>query len=269
MIHQRFAHFISFSDVEPPQLCADVHRIGALRDSKFWAAQNSASRKSLRSIALFYVFFCVVCVVFTRTMRGMCVEYQQWSVIVCENVAPIAFVDDFPLTISRHMTHVSRLLHLSITEIHCWKKHIGVCISYRIPKQVHVILMKYWWITDNSLITHVRLASYKSGYFNHLPSVLIGLSWSFFMEVDHGHCYYIYNVLWKQSFQSMTGHLSYTGWALLDVQWPSHWCQLDIDRTCERLVKFLTRESFAIGVTGLGWVGGKLVDSWGFEMTSI
>ena len=24
--------------------------------------------------------------------------------------------------------------------------------------------MKYWWITDNSLITHVRLASYKSGY---------------------------------------------------------------------------------------------------------
>ena len=24
--------------------------------------------------------------------------------------------------------------------------------------------MKYWWITDNSLITHVRLASYISGY---------------------------------------------------------------------------------------------------------
>ena len=154
MIHQRFAHFISFSDVEPPQLWADVHRIGALRDSKFWAAQNSASRKSLRSIALFYVFFCVVCAVFTRTMLGMCVEYQQWSVIVCENVAPIAFVDDFPLTISRHMTHVSRLLHLSITENHCWKKYIGVCISNRIRKQVHVILMKYWWITDNSLITH-------------------------------------------------------------------------------------------------------------------
>ena len=33
--------------------------------------------------------------------------------------------------------------------------------------------------------------------------------------------------------------------------------------------KFLNRESFAIGVTGLGSVGGKLVDSWGFEMTSI
>ena len=82
------------------------------------------------------------------------------------------------------------------------------------------------------------------------------------MEVDHGHCYYIYHVLWKQSFQSMTGHLSYTGCALLDVQRPSHWCQLDIDRACERLVKFLTRESFAIGVTGLGSVGGKLVDSW-------
>ena len=46
----------------------------------------------------------------------------------------------------------------------------------------------------------------------------------------------------------------------LDVQRPSHWCQLDIDRTCERLVKFLTRESFAIGVTGLGSVGGKRVD---------
>ena len=85
------------------------------------------------------------------------------------------------------------------------------------------------------------------------------------MDVDHGHCYHIYHVLWKQSFQSMTGHLSYTGCVLLDVQRPSHWCQLDIDRTCERLVKFLTRESFAIGVTGLGSVGGKLVDSWGFE----
>ena len=37
-----------------------------------------------------------------RNVRGI-------SVIVCENVAAIAFVDDFPLTISRHMTHVSRL----------------------------------------------------------------------------------------------------------------------------------------------------------------
>ena len=36
---------------------ADVRRIGALRDSRFWAAQNSASRKRLRSIALIYVFF--------------------------------------------------------------------------------------------------------------------------------------------------------------------------------------------------------------------
>ena len=70
------------------------------------------------------------------------------------------------------MTHVSRLLHLSITENH-WKKYIGVCISNRIRKQAHVILMKYWWITDNTLITHVRLASYKSGYFNHLPSVQV------------------------------------------------------------------------------------------------
>ena len=49
-----------------------------------------------------------------RNVRGI-------SVIVCENVAAIAFVDDFPLTISRHVTHVSRLLHLSITENH-WKK---------------------------------------------------------------------------------------------------------------------------------------------------
>ena len=100
-----------------------------------------------------------------RNVRGI-------SVIVCENVAAIAFVDDFPLTISRHMTHVSRLLHRSITENH-WKKYIGVCISNRIRKQAHVILMKYWWVTDNSLITHVRLASYKSGYFNHLPSVQV------------------------------------------------------------------------------------------------
>ena len=97
-----------------------------------------------------------------RNVRGI-------SVIVCENVAAIAFVDDFPLTISRH---VLRLLHLSITENH-WKKYIGVCISNRIRKQAHVILMKYWWITDNSLITHVRLASYKSDYFNHLPSVQV------------------------------------------------------------------------------------------------
>ena len=100
-----------------------------------------------------------------RNVRGI-------SLIVCENVAAIAFVDDFPLTISRHMTHLSRLLHLSITENH-WKKYIGVCIANRIRKQAHVIHMKYWWITDNSLITHVRLASYKSGYFNHLPSVQV------------------------------------------------------------------------------------------------
>ena len=77
-----------------------------------------------------------------RNVRGI-------SVIVCENVAAIAFVDDFPLMISRHMTHVSRLLHLSITENH-WKKYIGVCISNRIRKQAHVILVKYWWTTDNS-----------------------------------------------------------------------------------------------------------------------
>ena len=145
MIHQRFAYFISFSDVEPPQLCADVRCIGALRDSRFWAAQNSASRKSLRSIALFYVFFAYLRSPYAdnaRNVRGI-------SVIVCENVAAIAFVDDFPLTIGRHMTHVSCLLHLSITENH-WKNYIGVCISNRIRKQAHVILMKYWWITDNS-----------------------------------------------------------------------------------------------------------------------
>ena len=73
-----------------------------------------------------------------RNVRGI-------SVIVCENVAAIVFVE----------------------------KNIGVCISNRIRKQAHVILMKYWWITDTSLITHVRLASYKSGYFNHLPSVQV------------------------------------------------------------------------------------------------
>ena len=187
-------------------------------------------------------------------MRGI-------SVIVCENVAAIAFVDNFPLTISRHMTHVSRLLHLSITENH-WKKYIGVCISNRIRKQAHVILMKYRWITDNSLITHVRLASYKSGYFNHLPSVQVLLPRGAHLT-RAPHLKFLLNVkfFWV--------HLSYTSCALLDVQRPSHWCQLDIDRTCERLVKFLTRESFVIGVTGLGSVSGKLVDSWGFEMTSI
>ena len=157
-----------FPDVEPPQLCADVRRIGALRDSRFWAAQNSASLKSLRSITLFYVFLHSLRSPYAdnaRNVRGI-------SVIVCEKFAAIAFVHDFPLTISRHMTHVSRLLHLSITENH-WKKYIGVCFSNRICKQAHVILMIYWWITDNSLITHVRLASYKSGYFNHFPSVQV------------------------------------------------------------------------------------------------
>ena len=54
---ERFAHFIIFSDVEPPQWSAEVRRIGALRDSRFWAAQNSASRKILDSIALFCVIF--------------------------------------------------------------------------------------------------------------------------------------------------------------------------------------------------------------------
>ena len=98
--------------MEPPQLCADVRRIGALRDSRFWAAQNSALRKILHSIALFYVFlrnFRSPYADNARNVRGI-------SVIVCENVATIAFVDDFPLMISRHMTHVSRLLPLSITE---------------------------------------------------------------------------------------------------------------------------------------------------------
>ena len=60
-----------------------------------------------------------------RNVRGI-------SVIVCENVAAIAFVDDFPLTISRHMTHVSRLYHWkslkSITENH-WKKYILAYVS--------------------------------------------------------------------------------------------------------------------------------------------
>ena len=167
MIHQRFAHFISFSDVEPPQLCADVRRIDALRDSRFWAAQNSASRKSCAVLRCFTYFLRSLCSPYAdnaRNVRGI-------SVTVCENVAAIAFVDDFPLTISRHMTHVSRLLHLSITGNH-WKKYIGVCIPNRIRKEAHVILMKYWWITDNSLITHVRLASYKSftfTYFAHAP----------------------------------------------------------------------------------------------------
>ena len=119
---------------------------------------------------------CAVLRCFTYFLRSLRTSYADnarnvrgISVIVCKNVAAIAFVDDFPLTISRHMTHVLRLLHLSIS----LKKNIGVCISNRIRKQAHVILMKYWWITDNSLITHVRLASYKSGYFNHLPSVQV------------------------------------------------------------------------------------------------
>ena len=91
---------------------------------------------------------------FLRSLRSPCADNSRnvrgLSVIVCENVAAIAFIDDFPLTISRHVTHVSRLLHLSITENH-WKKiYIGVCIFNRIRKQAHVILMKYWWITDNS-----------------------------------------------------------------------------------------------------------------------
>ena len=101
-----------------------------------------------------------------RNVRGI-------SVIICENVAAIAFVDDFPLTISRHMTHVSRLLHLSITENH-WKKYFGVCISNRIRKQAHVVLMKYWWITDNSLITHVR-------YTNLIKLLRFQLYWKVFI----------------------------------------------------------------------------------------
>ena len=46
------------------------------------------------------------------------------SVIVRENIAAIAFIDDFPLTIIRYMTHVSCLLHLRITENH-WESLIG------------------------------------------------------------------------------------------------------------------------------------------------
>ena len=46
-----------FSDVEPPKWSAEVRRIGTLLDSRFWAAQKSASRKSLDSIALFCAFF--------------------------------------------------------------------------------------------------------------------------------------------------------------------------------------------------------------------
>ena len=71
---------------------------------------------------------CAVLRCFTYFMRSLRSPYADnarnvrgISVIVCENVAAIVFVDDFPLTISRHMTHVSRLLHLSITENH-WKK---------------------------------------------------------------------------------------------------------------------------------------------------
>ena len=93
---------------------------------------------------------CAVLRCFTYFLRSLRSPYADnaWnvrgiSVIVCENVAAKAFVDDFPLTISRHMTHVSRLLHISITENH-WKKYIGVCISNRIRKQAHVILMNHW-----------------------------------------------------------------------------------------------------------------------------
>ena len=71
---------------------------------------------------------CAVLHCFTYFLRSLRSPYADHArnvrgiyVIVCENVAAIAFVDDFPLTISRHMTHVSRLLHLSITENH-WKK---------------------------------------------------------------------------------------------------------------------------------------------------
>ena len=176
MIHQRFAHFISFSDVEPPQLCADVRRIGALRPSH--TAQNSRKRMNhaqissltwyisdlrissvfltwnLRSFAPMFavsVLYAIpgfeqlktrlrvkVCAVlrcftyFLRSLRSTYVDNARnvrgISVIVCENVAAIAFVDDFPLTISRHMTHVSRLLHLSITENH-WKKNMLAYVS--------------------------------------------------------------------------------------------------------------------------------------------
>ena len=75
-------------------MSADVRWIGSLRDSRFLAAQNSASRKGLRSFALFIV----ICAYNLRSsyadnaqnMRGI-------SVIVRENVAAIAFIDDFPL----------------------------------------------------------------------------------------------------------------------------------------------------------------------------
>ena len=78
---------------------------------------------------------CAVLRCFTYLLRSLRSPYEDnarnvrgISVIVCEHVAAIAFVDDFPLTISRHMTHVSRLLHLSITENH-WKKYILAYVS--------------------------------------------------------------------------------------------------------------------------------------------
>ena len=120
--------------------CAPMFAVSVL-----YAIPGFEQLKTRRSLRCFTYFLRSLRSPYTDNARNE----HGISVIVCENVAAIAFVDDFPLRISRHMTHVSRLLHLSITENH-WKKYIGVCISNRIRKQGHIILMKYWWITDNS-----------------------------------------------------------------------------------------------------------------------
>jgi hypothetical protein len=50
----------------------------------------------------------------SRKVRKICVGYQ-WSMFA--KILPlITFIDVFPLTISRHMTHVSRLWHLRTTD---------------------------------------------------------------------------------------------------------------------------------------------------------
>ena len=59
-------------------MSADVRRIGASCDSRFWAAQTRL-RKSVYAVLRCLHNFCVVCVVLTRTMREICMEYQWLS----------------------------------------------------------------------------------------------------------------------------------------------------------------------------------------------
>ena len=67
---------------------------------------------------------CVVCVVLTRTMCEICVEYQWLSA----KMLPLSLSsDDFPLTMSRHIRHVSRVyiyVSLKITEKNYWRMYL-------------------------------------------------------------------------------------------------------------------------------------------------